>query len=78
MYVIGVGNGVDSNELEEIVLDFEYVFIVFLFRVLRIIVLMIWIGICEGNSKFRKEGFIYFFLNWDFCFVIISNFRVMC
>lgn len=63
VYAIGVGNGVDSNELEEIASDSEYVFTASSFRALRTIAPMIRTGICEGNSKFRKEGSIHFLSN---------------
>ena len=52
MYAIGVGNGVDSNELEEIASDSEYVLTSSSFRALRTIAPLIRNGICEGNSKF--------------------------
>ena len=55
MYAIGVGNGVDSNELEEIASDSEYVFAASSFRALRTIAPMIRTGICEGNSNLQRK-----------------------
>lgn len=63
VYAIGVGEGPDSNELEEIASDSEYVFTASSFRALRTIAPMIRTGICEGNSKFTKEGSIQFLSN---------------
>lgn len=75
MYAIGVGNGVDRNELEEIASDSEYVFTSSSFRALRTIAPQIRTGICEGKSNSTHEGSVYFFLNWDLRFY--GNLRVL-
>lgn len=63
VYAIGVGEGPDSNELEEIASDSEYVFTASSFRALQTIAPVLRTGICEGNSKFTKEGSIHFLSN---------------
>lgn len=74
MYAIGVGNGVDRNELEEIASDSEYVY-TSSFRALRAIAPQIRTGICEGKSNSTYEGSVYFFLNWGLRFY--GNLRVL-
>ena len=49
VYAIGIGNGVDRNELEEIASSPEYVFTSSSFRALQTIAPQIRRGICEGK-----------------------------
>ena len=55
VYAIGIGNGVDRNELEEIASDSEYVFTPSSFRALRTIAPLIRTEICEGTVNLRKK-----------------------